>query len=1094
MRALTKHISPLATLAVLLALGSAARFVYGVTTPGAAAPANKTTKQGGTIHGSTEVGTTLRGGVKVIAISRLTGKVLAARSNAAGMYSIAVTQSGRYTVHAEFGGVVSSTQHITVGLKSPEASVDFSLANDAPQPTAQSSGSGSLTSLWPALILAPVSVNTASLQPALSATGGNSGAQLPSFTGDVGFSGDALAVNGQSQIVIPYFQMADQMRQDFENGHELQDPVPQAITRNQAFNTVVTGGTGSDPNHLIGVLFWAGGFSALNASPFLLAGQPVTNPSYNSNNYGLTIGGAPFFPGHRKPNPKDFLRLSISGQQATTLVNDFGVVPTELERDGNFSRLVGPTNALVPIYRPGKIVPYPNNTIDSPLDPAALALLHFVPLPNLQSTGLNYRLLATQDTHTNTLGASFAHNFEAESSSSPTPSGAQSPSRSVNLTFNVAAIASDIVNLFPEFGGKQRIDGYSLVASYTLGKGNWLSNFSIVGSRNNAQVRNHFSGREDVATESGVLNDPSGTPINDNPLNYGLPNLVLNNFSGLTETQPNSQVTETAGLSADASWSYGAHIVRWGGDLRRAEFNLFGGTNATGTYVFTGGYTQIKGGSTTNPVADTGSSFADYLLGLPQQTKIEAATEKAHTRQTYWDGFVRDDWHVLPHLTVLAGLRYDYFSPYVEIHNRLSTLDYSADFSEVQPVQPNGIGPVTGLKYPRTLIAPDRNDFAPHLGFAWQAQRATVVRAGYGINYTVGQYGTFVQNLAYQEPFAKVEVNGNIPHFFTGSTLQYGFGDNDDLGNYAVNRNYQLPYVQHWYLDIEQSLPLDAVLDVGYVGAKGTHLDVISAPGPINMTPFANAFFDYEDCTAFSNFNSLVVRMRRRLQNGIAVQAVYAYSHSIDDASSVNAGIPVVAQNAQDILAEESNSSFDIRHQATGSILYQLPFGPNERYLNQNNFASHILGDWTISGYFTVASGLPLTPYVAASVAEVERGTHGSVRPNRVAGVPLREGGGHIDHWFNKAAFSTEFAPGQLYGTASRYSIPGPGVENFNLSVSKLVPIKESSSVELRATANNAFNIVQYSGVNTQISSSTFGYVNAVQPMRQITFLARLRF
>ena len=122
------------------------------------------------------------------------------------------------------------------------------------------------------------------------------------------------------------------------------------------------------------------------------------------------------------------------------------------------------------------------------------------------------------------------------------------------------------------------------------------------------------------------------------------------------------------------------------------------------------------------------------------------------------------------------------------------------------------------------------------------------------------------------------------------------------------------------------------------------------------------------------------------------------------------------------------------------------------------------------------------------------RGTHGSLRPNRVPGAPITLGGGRLDHWFNTAAFSATFADGQLYGTASRYSIPGPGQQNLNLSLSKLIPFHESKTLEFRATANNALNIVQYSGVNTQISSSTFGFVDAVQPMRQFTFLARMSF
>jgi hypothetical protein len=329
--------------------------------------------------------------------------------------------------------------------------------------------------------------------------------------------------------------------------------------------------------------------------------------------------------------------------------------------------------------------------------------------------------------------------------------------------------------------------------------------------------------------------------------------------------------------------------------------------------------------------------------------------------------------------------------------------------------------------------------------------------------------------------------------------LANGFSGAQTPANYAVKRDYRLPYVQVWNLDIQRSLPLGVVLNVGYNGAKGTRLDVLTAPGIYpntegQLTPSSGVYFDFEDSVAFSNFNALVVRANKRLQNGISLQATYTYSHSIDDASSVGASSPVVAQNWQNILAEESNSSFDIRHQVKGSFLYELPFGPDKHYLSSGSWASHAFGDWSLSGTYTLATGEPLTPSISASIADVARGTAGSVRPNRVPGTSITAGGGSLDHWFNTNAFSTTFAPGQYYGTAARYSIPGPGTTNINMSLSKTFQFKDTKSLEVRATANNVFNIVQYAGVNTQFDSTAVGQVTSAQTMRQITFLARYRF
>jgi hypothetical protein len=631
-----------------------------------------------------------------------------------------------------------------------------------------------------------------------------------------------------------------------------------------------------------------------------------------------------------------------------------------------------------------------------------------------------------------------------------------------------------------------------LAGGYSIGKGKLTNNITFTWNRSNSQLSNYFTNVEDVATQVGVLG-PDNTALNSNPLNYGLPNMVFNQYTGFNQTQANFRLTQTFVLAESSSWRHGKHNVRFGGDYHRVQLNLIGGTDSTGSFYFTGFATQEPGTSNGNQVATSGSSFADFLLGLPQETTIQSPQQEANMRQNIWDLYAQDDWRALPSLTILAGLRYEYFSPYVETNDRLETLDYNAPFfTQVAPVYPNQIGTVSGVRYPRSLIYPERNNFAPRLGFAWRAFKDTVVRGGYGINYTVGQYGNFIQNLAYQPPFANVQTNEAT----SGAVISLadGFSGSQAAGNYAVNSNYRLPYVQVWNLDIQRTFPLGIVLNVGYNGAKGTRLDVLSAPGIYNNVPASNVFFNFEDAVAFSNFNALVVRANKRLQNGVSMQMTYTYSHSIDDASSVGAGSAVVAQNWQNILAEESNSSFDIRNQVRGSFLYELPFGPDKHYLSNGNWASHAFGDWSLSGTYTLAGGTPLTPAISASVADVARGSAGSVRPDLIPGASIRAGGGSLDHWFNTAAFSTNFAPGQFYGTASRLSIPGPGTTNVNMSLSKTFQFRDTKSFEVRATADNAFNIVQYAGVNTQFDSTAVGQVTSARTMRQFTFLARYRF
>ena len=1079
---------------------------------------------GGTIKGTVKAGNVPLPGVSVTATNTLTGKKFTTTTDVTGAYEMTIPQNGRYVVRAELAAFALATKEALLNATNRQQQSDFAmvLASRAEQQeqaaTRQYGGTSGAQSL--ALLGAASDLLQAGSGSA------NSGAALPTIAGNTDFSGDSVAVTGQAGTTNPFAGMGD-LREGFENQQQLQQlsQTPGQGGGGGGFFGGPGGGFGGPggggggrgggrgnfrnfkPSQPHGAIFWNGGPSTFNAQPFAVRGQPEQNLGYDTNHYGLTIAGEPFIPKLTKPSNKDFIFLTVAGQHSTSPVNEYATVPTNAERSGNFSALVGTNGAVIPIYDPATGKQFPNNTINTPLSPQALAVLNYFPAQNLPGTTQNYRLLTTSGSNTDNVGVRWNHSFGASNGNIPaiarqfinTSTGWN---QSINANFNYSHSASDDVNIFYPLGGKQQTHSYSLAGGYSLGKGKLTNNFTFTWNRNNSQLRNFFTNVEDVSTQVGILG-PNNTPLNPDPLNYGLPNFVFNQFTGINQQQPSYRLTQTFALSESSAWRHGKHNMRFGGDFHRVQLDLINSSNTTGTFYFTGFATQEPGSGTSNQVATSGSSFADFLLGIPQESTIQSPDQKAYMRQNTWDLFAQDDWRALPNLTILAGLRYEYFSPYAEVNDRLATLDYNSGFTAVSAVYPNQIGSLSGVKYPRTLIYPERNNFAPRLGIAWRPFKDTVVRAGYGINYTVGQYGNFIQNLAYQPPFANVQNNqatvasdvitgicgttGSLANCFTGQLP----------ANYSVNPHYRLPYVQVWNFDIQRTLPLAIVLNVGYNGAKGTRLDVLSAPGNYpNMTPSqpSDVYFDFEDAVAFSNFNALVVRANKRLQNGIALQMTYTYSHSIDDASSVGAGSAVVAQNWQNILAEESNSSFDIRNQVKGSFLYELPFGPDKHYLSNGNWASHAFGDWSLSGSYTLADGTPLTPAISASVANVARGTAGSVRPDRIPGASITAGGGHINNWFNTAAFSTSFAPDQYYGSASRYSIPGPGTTVVNMSLSKTFQLKDTKSFEVRMTADNAFNIVQYSGVNTQFDSTAVGQVTSARQMRTITFLARYRF
>jgi trimeric autotransporter adhesin len=389
----------------------------------------------------------------------VSGESLTAVTDASGDWSFLHLRRGVYLVRVEKEGYSPLVRQENVSSANQE--LDGSLipiAEGAPPII----GGRALAALWPPLQIPPPSSSglnfNLSIQQQTAAAIGHASVSIPSFAGDPYFSDDSFFVNGQANTIIPYLVGSSIMESDFENGPEMQDPAEYAAQFSNMFGSGPAGGgfgalIKTSPVRPHGVLFWNGGNSVLNARPFVITGQPDPNPSYNSNSYGGVLAGRPMLPGLPQ-SKRDFVLLSYLGVMSRSLVNSYGVVPTTLERQGNFSQLVGPTGQQVPIYPPQETkVPYPNNIIDTPLDPVALALIPFIPEPNLSGSTLNYHLLTTQGIHQNSVGARYNHSFGAAPAAIPglvSNTGGLTQSFGLNFTFNHQA--ADLVNLFPQLG------------------------------------------------------------------------------------------------------------------------------------------------------------------------------------------------------------------------------------------------------------------------------------------------------------------------------------------------------------------------------------------------------------------------------------------------------------------------------------------------------------------------------------------------------------------------------------------------------------------------------------------------------------------
>jgi hypothetical protein len=888
-----------------------------------------------------------------------------------------------------------------------------------------------------------------------------------------------------------------------------------------------------NPTQPHGSIYYQGGYNALNATPYSLTGAPTPKLGGAQNSFGVTLSGSPGIPGLVKASTKQFFFLSVTGQRNITPENLYGTVPTADERAGNFSGLTqtnGGAVEPVTLYEPGTQTPIPGNNFANAglaVTPEAQALLNFYPLPNIPVTGTqnyNYQTITNAGSNRDTAALRFVRNFGANASNpfaGLRRSGGNSnakPTLSQNINFNgsYSHSASDNRNIFLPLGGSSESDSYGVTAGHTISYGRLRNNASLNWNRSHSISTNYFTNQASDPLDTTGVTIPKPVIGADPGIYYGIPSLSFTGFTGLSVATPSDRVNQTLSFSDFVAYNHKKHNMRYGFDIRRVHADFVGGTdalgsqtfNALGSLTFTGYATQCTSNTTTStgetncPVnTASGSGFADFLLGLPQQSKIQAGSFKTYLRANVFDWYAQDDWRALPSLTLNFGLRYEYFSPYIEKYNRLVNLDHNADFSSVAAVQPGQAGAFSG-GFPRSLVNADRNLYSPRLGFAYRPPtkflpaitKEMVIRGGYGINFNTGQYATIASQLPFQPPFAITQTNIANQQGCGALQLANAFGCSTATvqNNFSANKDYRLGHVQVWNIDIQKTLGLGIVTNIGYNGSKSGELDIVRAPNrtPTGLlNPDAQAF-NYEDSVGYARFQGLSVNVRKRLQKGIALQATYLYGHSIDDASSIGGTSSVVAQDPNNLNAEEGNSSFDIRHQLSGNWVFELPFGPNRAFLAAGGFWSKALDGFSISGNYAFQSGSLFTPNYVGTVQETATGVSGSQRPDRNFAVPIN-GPKTFFQWFNPAAFTT---PATVYGTASRNSIEGPGVVSVNSSLARTFTLGSTRSFETRVQANNVFNTIQYSGINTTLNSPTFGQVSSVASTRTLTFIARYRF
>ncbi len=1097
-----------------------------VTTPPAPAPAPVTFE----ITGSAHSGKTPLPGVAVTAANTLTGKKYVAATNSEGKFSLAGLARGRYVVRIEFMGFATFTQEVVLNPENPAAKVDAELPLASRQQDQSNNAMAALAAAGRGFQSLAMESTLSSLGGGNADFGGTNGNGGGQNNGDISSLPSGAGAEGPTESVS--VSGAQGRTQDFGMGNEeeLQQRIQEFRDRMQregggSFGPPAGGGGFGGPGIVLmgrmprgfninqphGVLYFTDDNANLDARPFSLTGVPTPQAYYNQARFGANVGGPLNIPKIFHGGNKWFFFGGWNGSRGSNPYDAFSTVPTQAERNGDFSQATYNDGKPVQIFNSQNEQQYQFNGTPNVLDPAlisssARALLPYIPLPNIAANafGQNFHYVTSADSNSDMVMFRLVHNFTAEGgpggggpffvSREGGGGGRRRAQNNINWGLNWARSSSNIVNPFPSLAGGNSTQGLNASAGWVYGKGRTTNNLRLNYNHNHVATTNLYSNVVDVAGLAGI------TGVSTNPFDWGLPGISFTSFGGLSNPIPRRELDQTYTISDTISWNHAKHNWRFGGDYRRILQSFHSSRNAEGGFVFTGFATSQYAPGSAIPIVDTGYDFADFLLGFPQQTSLQFGTTAYNFRANSYDLFAQDDWRFRPSLSFNLGLRYEYNGPYTEANNRIANLEVGPGFNTVQLVIPVGAvvsNPPVNLVRSSvpSLLDSDRNNFAPRVGIAWKPQKKTVVRAGYGINYNLAQYGSFIQNFAFQPPFATVQTNVSS---LTTPTLSLEDGFTSGAGssvknNFAVDPNYRLGYVQIWNLDIQRELPGGVIINAGYNGAKGTRLDTERA-----LVVAGNQPFIYESSEGNSILHAGSVRIRKRMAKAIGLSAQYVYSKSIDDASSIGGGGSVVAQNPFDISADRGLSSFDQRHKFTGNWIYDLPVGEN-RFFSPKGAWGHIFGAWQWSGDFTVRSGLYFTPRVLGGALDIGRGVSGSLRANTVAGQTVALSNPTTLEWFNTAAFCAPGATcvnpsGTAFGDAGRNIVEGPGQVTLDMAINKTITIRESRALDLRLSAGNVFNNVHFTSINTVVNSLAFGEVTGTGSMRRVTMTARFRF
>lgn len=545
-----------------------------------------------------------------------------------------------------------------------------------------------------------------------------------------------------------------------------------------------------------------------------------------------------------------------------------------------------------------------------------------------------------------------------------------------------------------------------------------------------------------------------------------------------------------------------------------------------------------------------GDGMASFMMGQADYGYYEMQIVPASQNYRHaW--FAQDNWKLNPNLTLNLGFRYELSMPRTERHNRLNWFDPKAQ----SPVSAPGMGQLYGGEVfassgQRSPYDIDWYNLQPRFGFAYQFRPRWVARGGYGIYFSQTRSGAnglssyssqgFNQ---YTSMLTTYNNDGATPYLHLSNPYPNGLnqppgnalGLLNDVGYDAIGpirTMIRTPYLQSWSLGVEHQFPWSVLLDVEYIGKKGTHLyfgganslnhlgrqvesyssDQLNALYTMVDNPFYGVITDPNSSLAYptvselqlelpypqftgvitdvpaianSIYHGLQVTAEKNYSNGLQFLLTYTWSKSIDNSSTDDDNITWLGgflslQNPNDTKAERSLSSFDVPQVLQASYTYDLPIGRGKTFFpNMPRVAQAVVGGWKTNGVWRISAGRPLGFQVADGISLP---TYGTQRPN-LAGKPKRN---TSPDWIDNNFFANPevFLRPDDYtlGTAPRTmgDVRSPKSSDVDLSLEKdfsLESLRKGMSAEFRIEAQNAFNHPVFGSPSTSVDSDDFGLV-----------------